>query len=215
MRDGVAKERRTRSVLKRYWFTLSGAAFGVLFALLYKVFGATEGTLMSFDFITLLLLLAFARMVQRASIEDQPNYAVAQLRGRRVVRAGSVFVSLIILFALSVELRPPNSLWEISLSVVSLVLSWLFFNCVYALYYASAYYTAEPNPGGLHFPGTSNPTYSDFVYFSFVLGTTFQVSDVQITSQAIRRVALVHGVLSFFFNAVVIALTVNAISTPR
>ena len=200
-------------MLKRYWLTVSGAAFGALFALLYSAFGLTEGVLMSFDAITATLLVGFAWMVQRPAVEDQPNHAAAQLRARSFVLTASIFVSLVILVALGVDLRPPNPPFEIGLSAVSLVLSWLFLNCVYALYYANAYYSAAPEPGGLLFPGTTHPTYTDFVYFAFVLGTTFQVSDVQITDSGLRRVALVHGVLSFFFNAVVIALTVNAIST--
>jgi len=66
--------------------------------------------------------------------------------------------------------------------------------------------------GGLKFPGQQSPDYWDFVYFSFVIAMTSQVSDVAITSKVIRRVATVHGVLSFFFNVSVLALTVNMVS---
>jgi uncharacterized membrane protein len=63
-----------------------------------------------------------------------------------------------------------------------------------------------------HFPGENEPDYRDFLYFSLVIGMTSQVSDVAITSRSIRRVAALHGVLSFFFNLTVLALTVNMIS---
>jgi uncharacterized membrane protein len=66
--------------------------------------------------------------------------------------------------------------------------------------------------GGLDFPGTTLPDYLDFAYFSFVLGMTFQVSDVQITSPRIRRLALVHSFLSFVYNTIIIALSINIIS---
>ena len=200
-------------MLKHHWMTASGAAFGALLALLYGAFGPTEAVLISFDVTTATLLIGFAWLLRRAAVEDEPSHAVAQMQARRAVLTASIVISLVILVALGVELRPPNPPSEVALSTVSLILSWLFFNCVYALYYAHAYYAASPGPGGLLFPGTTNPSYSDFLYFSFVLGTTFSVSDVQITSPSIRRVALLHGALSFFFNAVVIGLTVNAIAT--
>ena len=62
---------------------------------------------------------------------------------------------------------------------------------------------------GLYFPGGDAPDYWDFVYFAIVLGMTFQVSDVQITSRKLRRLATVHGLLGFLFNTVIVALTVN------
>jgi uncharacterized membrane protein len=208
----VAK--RTRALFSRNWLTTSAIVFAALFAFAWRFVGVTEGLLVSFDLVALALLTTFVRMIVRGSPEDQPNYAVAQLRGTRFVLISSVVTSLVILAALSAELRPPNPVWEIGLSAVSLVLSWLFLNSVFALYYAHAFYgDGDRPPTGLQFPGTPAPSYSDFAYLSFVLGTTFQVPDVQITDSRIRRVALVHGVLSFFFNAIVIGLTVNTIAT--
>lgn len=66
--------------------------------------------------------------------------------------------------------------------------------------------------GGLAFPNDPEPDYLDFAYFSFVVGMTFQVSDVQITSSQIRRLALLHGLLSFGYNTVIVALSINIIS---
>jgi uncharacterized membrane protein len=67
-------------------------------------------------------------------------------------------------------------------------------------------------PGGLEFPGDDEPDYLDFAYFSFVIGMTFQVSDVQITSKRIRRLSLMHAILSFAFNTIIVALSINIIS---
>ena len=94
------------------------------------------------------------------------------------------------------------------------LLSWLFLHIVFALHYAHEYYgeRSDDQIGGLKFPGQQSPDYWDFVYFSFVIAMTSQVSDVAITSKVIRRVATVHGVLSFFFNVSVLALTVNMVS---
>jgi uncharacterized membrane protein len=83
------------------------------------------------------------------------------------------------------------------------------------------YYTATPDPddekdkvtGGLEFPDEKNPDYLDFVYFSFVVGMTFQVSDVEISSRPIRRLVLLHGLISFAFNTAIVALSINVISS--
>jgi uncharacterized membrane protein len=102
---------------------------------------------------------------------------------------------------------------HVGLMTVTLLVSWLVTHVAFALRYAHEYYetadgTAEISRG-LEFPGERQPDYWDFVYFALVLGMTFQVSDVQITSRQLRRLAAAHGLLSFLFNTVIIALTVN------
>jgi uncharacterized membrane protein len=97
--------------------------------------------------------------------------------------------------------------------VLTLLLSWLMLQTTFAFRYAHEFYTISPGrndpDGGLTFPDEPEPDYFDFLYFSLVLGMTFQVSDVQITARKLRRLAALHGLLSFLFNAVIIALTVN------
>jgi uncharacterized membrane protein len=85
---------------------------------------------------------------------------------------------------------------------------------IFAVHYAHEYYgeRRDAQIGGLTFPGSQEPDYWDFLYFSFVIAMTSQVSDVAITSKVIRRVVNVHGVLSFFFNVSVLALMVNMLS---
>jgi uncharacterized membrane protein len=89
------------------------------------------------------------------------------------------------------------------------LLSWALIHTIFALHYAHEFYD-EIAGGGLAFPGDDKePDYWDFVYFSFVIGMTSQVSDVGITSKQIRRTAAAHGVVAFFFNAALLALTIN------
>ena len=99
----------------------------------------------------------------------------------------------------------------------TLAISWLLTQAVFASRYAHEYYspgaTQGSVAGGLDFPKESMPDYWDFLYFSIVLGMTFQVSDVQITSRTLRRLATLHGLLGFVFNTVIIALTVNLASS--
>ncbi len=96
--------------------------------------------------------------------------------------------------------------------------SWTLTHTIFALHYAHLYYGGDParrglqDRGGLAFPTEGTPDFWDFLYFSFVVGMTCQVSDVQVTSRHMRRLTLGHGVLSFLFNAVILALAVNFIA---
>lgn len=107
-----------------------------------------------------------------------------------------------------------NSLY-VPVAVAGMMLSWLMVHSIYTFHYAHMYYDDDKITGkdanGLEFPGDANPNYIDFAYFSFVIGCTFQVSDVEISSPKIRRVALFHSLLSFGLNTFVVALTINLI----
>ncbi|MBC7522376.1 MAG: DUF1345 domain-containing protein [Sandarakinorhabdus sp.] len=105
------------------------------------------------------------------------------------------------------------------LAAITLTISWFFTNAIFTLHYAHLYYLPAADAdaeqaGGLEFPGSdSTPDYWDFAYFSFVLGMTFQVSDVVITDKRIRRLALAHSVIAFVFNIAVIALSVSLVAS--
>ena len=108
--------------------------------------------------------------------------------------------------AAGTPVRPPGPL---VLATLTILLSWTLIHTIFALHYAHEFYD-ETAGRGMSFPGhDAHPDYLDFVYFSFVIGMTSQVSDVAITSKLIRRTATVHGVVSFLFNAALLALTIN------
>ena len=101
------------------------------------------------------------------------------------------------------------------LAGITVVLSWLFAHTIFAVHYAHDYFNdlAENRPPGLGFPEEhEDPDYWDFLYFSFVVGMTAQVSDVLVLTQRWRRVVLAHGILSFLFNTVVLALSINLLA---
>ncbi len=102
------------------------------------------------------------------------------------------------------------------LAVLALILSWLLIHTVFTIHYARCYYDpawhASGDAHGMAFPNDRRPDYLDFAYYSFVVGMTSQVSDVQTTTRGIRRLTLVHGVLSFVFNIAVLALAMNIIA---
>jgi uncharacterized membrane protein len=96
------------------------------------------------------------------------------------------------------------------LSALSVACSWGLVHTLFTLRYAHLFY--GETKGGLEFPAEPAPDYLDFAYFAFVIGMAAQVSDVQVTSRRMRRLVLVHGLLSFAFNTVIVALGINIIS---
>ncbi len=106
---------------------------------------------------------------------------------------------------------------EVGLSIVAIFCSWFLNHTMFALHYATCYYRqqsllSEEYVGGLEFPGEVPPDYWDFLYFTFTLGMTSQTSDTAIASPTMRRLALGHTIVSFFFNTVILALTVSIVS---
>lgn len=96
------------------------------------------------------------------------------------------------------------------LAMVTVLLSWTFLHTLFTLHYAHRYYSDDSDGGGLRFPeDNAEPGYWDFLYFSFTIGVAAQTADVSITSMRMRRLALVHAVLSFLFNTTVLALAIN------
>jgi uncharacterized membrane protein len=119
----------------------------------------------------------------------------------------------IVLLLTKVNGLPPGELsYHLSVSMLAVFCSWLLVHSLFSLRYAHLYY-ANTSHKGLDFPGTPEPDYVDFAYFSFIIGMTSQVSDVQITSSIMRRLALLHGMLSFIFNTIIIALTINIMAS--
>jgi uncharacterized membrane protein len=166
--------------------------------------------LLSWD-ITIALYMAFAfttfATTDRAHIR---NNALMQDDGRFAILglvAVAGFASLGAIFAL-IGGEGDRTGMELTLAAATIVLSWAMIHTTFALHYAHDFYRGA-KPSGLDFPGGEPPDYWDFVYFSFVIGTTAQTSDVGITERAIRRTVTAHGLVSFLFNTALLTLMVN------
>lgn len=107
---------------------------------------------------------------------------------------------------------------DIAIAIVGLFLSWFLVHSTFTMRYAHLFYgdteekNAKKTKGGLDFPGDEEPDFLDFAYYSFVIGMTFQVSDVEVSSKKLRRLTLLHSLLSFIFNTIIVALTINALA---
>jgi uncharacterized membrane protein len=154
-----------------------------------------------------------------ASPDEMPAAAEAQQEGEWTIFWLTLAVVVVSFVAVGSEFAAIKSgaaqwrLLKVVLVAVTLFLSWLVTHVTFALRYAHEFYARDlggPDVDrGLEFPGDKAPDYLDFLYFSLVLGMTFQVSDVQITSRKLRRVASLHGLISFLFNTIIVAFTVN------
>ena len=104
-----------------------------------------------------------------------------------------------------------NAYWHVALAGLTVFLSWTFMQTMFALHYAHEYYIDRNGKpaGGLDFPGDEKPDYWDFVYFAIVIGASAQTADVSITSKIIRRLVTLHSTVAFFFNAIILALTIS------
>lgn len=127
-----------------------------------------------------------------------------------ILFTSSISLVAILLFYISAGEKSGSALFvHVLMTLSSVGAAWAIVHTTFAYKYAHLYYSY----GGLKFPGDENPDYMDFVYFSFVIGTTFQVSDVSIVKSRIRRTVWIHGLLSFIFNTTILAMSINIISS--
>ncbi len=123
------------------------------------------------------------------------------------------FLAVLLLIMSKTEHKDTAAL-HTTVAVGGMLFAWFLVHTIFTFRYAHIFYgdddeDSSKHAGGLKFPEDDKPDYIDFAYYSFVLGMTFQVSDVDITSKRLRRLSLLHSILSFIFNTVMIALTIN------
>ena len=175
----------------------------------------SNAVLLGFDLGAIVFLGILARMFNQSPPTRMRRQARLQDTGRWGILWSGIVLSTVVLVALSNELHAAKSggLPALVVGVLSVVLTWLFLNVMFAMHYAHGFYgDYGEKHTGLDFPDTPEPDYWDFAYFAIVIGMTFQVSDVQITSRYLRRVALLHSIIAFFFNVFIIAITVNIVA---
>jgi uncharacterized membrane protein len=128
----------------------------------------------------------------------------------------STFAGLlaVVLLLINKDIEP----LDLVVAITGMFLSWFLVHTTFSMRYAHLYYGdnkkghSNKKGAGLEFPGDDEPDFIDFAYFSFVLGMTFQVSDVEISDRKIRRLSLLHSLIAFIFNTVIVALTINALA---
>jgi uncharacterized membrane protein len=168
--------------------------------------------LISWDIFVALYLVLVYTLVFRSGLAHIRRNAVLQDDGRFLILLVTALGAFASIAAIVLELAAGHrGAPELALATVTIALSWAAVHTTFALHYAHEFYRGA-KPGGLDFPKgheDEDPDYWDFVYFSFVIGMTAQVSDVGVTDKTIRRTATAHGIISFVFNTALVALMVN------
>ena len=191
---------------------ISMAVGTVCFFLLPESLRLVTRLLIGWDVFVAMYLVLVYTMVFRGGLGYIRRNAALQDDGRFLIPLLTALGSFASLAAIVSELgeahrNPPQLIF----ATLTIALSWAAVHTAFALHYAHDYYRGD-EPGGLQFPSGDrheDADYWDFVYFSFVIGMTAQVSDVGITERTIRRTATAHGIISFVFNTALLALMVN------
>lgn len=192
-------------------------AAGVATWMSLAALGSSIAAIAAGDVFFALYLFLTLRFVAKVSVQQLREHASADDEGPWLIISLTVVAVLLCLTSIFSLEGPRTSHLHLLISLASVPLGWLSLHTVVAFHYARLYYGNAANrdgkpdadPAGLVFPATAEPSAWDFLYFSFVLGMTAQVSDVTVESASIRRVVLAHSIGSFFFNTVLVALAVN------
>ena len=174
-------------------------------------------------------ILSLLSQIGYTMINASPEQTIACARLRSINSVSFfslvVFTACISIFVIGVMLTDtkdtpqPFRTIQIWLSLVAILCSWLLTHTMFALHYAHVYYKAwDPRDsakhmGGLQFPDEERPDYLDFMYFAFTISMTSQTSDVVVTARPLRRLVLLHAIVSFFFYSVILATTVNTVAS--
>jgi uncharacterized membrane protein len=183
------------------------AAWGLSFA---PVFALLAGA----DFLFLSYLLLTMRFLGRTSADDLRRHAEDEDEGVALILLLAGLAVMVSVAAIFLVLNADESSVGARLAALfSLPLGWVTAHTLVAFHYAHLHYRAQDQGDGFRFPGQGDPDAWDFLYASFTIGMTAQVSDIKVTTRALRRAVLVHGVASFFYNTGILALAVNAAVT--
>jgi uncharacterized membrane protein len=221
----AARERSWR--LSRPRLTLGLVVGVVTYVVLWSLaVNARMRFIIAWDIGTMVAMIAIVVGLREADAVAMKRNAIRQDAGKWAVLIATLLAGVATLAVIATEIPVVkvaagiDKAFGVLFVTCTVVLSWAFIQTVFAVHYAHDYYfnvdvsniRVAPSPQRLLFPRTDWPTYSDFLYFSFTIGMTFQVSDVQICDAAMRRVVLIHGVVAFFYTTGIVALAINLVA---
>ena len=165
------------------------------------------------------LIVTFARIFRaRTQVDIRRRAAELDQAGLLVLPLSlAAAIASIFVLILSIIAGGKPTLAQAAFCVGTVALSWLYVHVIFALHYAHGFYApredGKGDRGGLIFPGEEDPDYWDFLHFALIIGVANQTADVQISSRKLRGLATLHCLIAWFFNAVILALTVNLAAT--
>ncbi len=214
--------------LRRPRLTLGVLVGLAVYALLY--FATATGARMRFiaawDIGVTFTLVALYYALHRSTADEMKRVAARQDAGKWVVLILTLIAAVAGMIVIAAEMPLVKTDTGIAqparvvLMIFTIAVSWAFIHTMFALHYAFDYYSSADAVAGkpmarsqrLIFPGDRTPTYGDFLYFSFTIGMTFQVSDTQVADAGLRRLVLLHGIASFFYTTGLLAVMINLVA---
>lgn len=224
MADAPARRRLTKPlrIMKARPRLFICAALGILVGLvLPESWRPVTRGLIGWNVAIWLYLCAASVMILRSENQDIHRRAALQDEGRYAILALAAVASTVSFGAIFAQLATVKDLpfaaksLHIGLALATILGSWLFVHLTFALHYAHEFFRVSKVDadgkwrGGIDFPGVDCPDYPDFLYFSYVIGVACATADASITGRRLRRLALAHSVLAFFYNNAVLAMSIN------
>ena len=214
--------KKPKSALQRQLFAHARISLAIIFAIIVWFiagnFMPVTRCLIAWNAAVWLFLAMALKMMASASVADLRKRAGLEEEGRLATLAIVTLATVVAFIALGLELsqalqtKTPDQTLRVTVALAAIFGSWLFVNFAFAMHYAHEVYRTKLSINCLNFPNEKEPDYWDFLYFAMVIGTTFQTSDVEIRSRILRRTVLAQGLVAFFFNTAIIALTVSVAS---
>jgi uncharacterized membrane protein len=217
--DETAAQRRMRSRHRLMSFGTAAVVGAVVYFLVPVWLSGATRFVASYDAALVTLLAFFWRVGLHADARLTRARAALDDPGRNnvlLIVLGTVVVGLVAAIAIighGPHVTNDVEKWEAyALGILAIVAGWFAVHTVYTFRYAHMFWYDEDEdgqPGGFNFPGTENPSDYDFAYFSFCIGTSFAVSDPQVTETRVRREVMVHSIISFAYNSVIVGMVIN------
>jgi len=199
---------------------LISTLFGLLIGFTIPADNFITHALLGWNAGVLLFIILILAMMARTDAVEIRDHSIAEAEGRVTVLTLIIMAAAMILIAIALgifsakELQGTPRALRLALTFFTVINSWTFVHIIFTIYYAHEYHaevrgSRSKTRGGLKFAGENTPDYWDFLYFALTIGMTAQTSDTAVASRRMRRLVIVHGIVSFVFTTAVIALTVN------
>ncbi len=215
-----------RNVIARPRLFICAAIGLLILAAMPPAWHFTTRLLIAWNVGAVIYIAASLVMMARSTAHTIRQTAILTDEGRFVVlilaclAATASFAAIFMQLAVVKDAHGLLRAGHLALAAVTVVSAWTFTHIMFAQHYAHEFFIervsekdlAEEYRGGLRFPGGQKPDFFDFLYFSFIIGVASQTADIEISSRPMRRVSLVHSLLSFVFNTIIVALTINIAS---
>ncbi|HUO21847.1 MAG TPA: DUF1345 domain-containing protein [Caulobacteraceae bacterium] len=165
-------------------------------------------------------MMAGCNIAKLQALAAKQDEAKGLILGLSICAAAAAVMAIGLEISLAKDEHGLEKTMRVALAFLTLMMSWLFVHVIFALHYAHEYYAPDPTEGpeedglrgGLNFPGGEEPDYWDFFHFAVIIGVASQTADIEFTSRTQRRIGTLHGLVSFVFNTVVLALTINLLA---